>query len=70
MRCLMCGDLIRRDSFTELFQKEDVLCRSCRGKWKRIARTFRFEEHDTFALYAYEGGFSECLHTAHRSAEH
>ena len=36
MRCLMCGELIRRDSFTELFQKEDVLCPDCREKWKRI----------------------------------
>lgn len=61
MRCLMCGELIRRDSFTELFQKEDVLCPNCREKWKRISRSFRFEGHDAFALYAYDSGFSECL---------
>ena len=61
MRCLMCGKMIRRDSFSELFQKEDVLCSGCRGTWNRIERRFRFEGHDAYALYAYEGGFSQCL---------
>lgn len=61
MRCLMCHKPIRRDSFATLFQKEDVLCTDCRSAWKRIEKRFRFEGHDAFALYAYAGGFSECL---------
>ena len=61
MRCLMCHKPMYRDSFSALFQKEDVLCPECRETWKRIGRRFRFEGHDAYALYAYEGGFSECL---------
>ena len=61
MRCLMCHKPLRRDSFSTLFQKEDVLCADCRGTWKRIETRFRFSGRNGFALYAYEGGFSECL---------
>ena len=61
MRCLMCHKPMYRDSFSVLFQKEDVLCPECRDTWKRISRRFRFDGHDAYALYAYEGGFSECL---------
>ena len=61
MRCLMCHKPIRHDSFDTLFQKQDVLCADCRESWKRIEQRYRFEGHDAFVLYAYEGGFSECL---------
>lgn len=61
MRCLMCMKPIRRDSFSDLFRREDVLCEKCRDTWKRIGRRFKFEGYSAYALYAYEGGFSECL---------
>jgi len=61
MRCLMCGERIGTDTFSDLFQPEDVLCVSCRGQWKRISRRFRFCGKEAYALYEYNEAFSACL---------
>ena len=61
MRCLMCGKLMTKETFADLFRKEDVLCTDCRDGWKRIGRRFRFQGRNAFALYEYNAAFSSCL---------
>lgn len=61
MRCLMCGEIIGTDTFADLFRKEDLLCSSCRGEWKRINQRFRFCGKKAYVLYEYNDAFSACL---------
>ncbi len=61
MQCLLCHKEMGSDDLYDLFVSNDLICHSCRMKWKRIDLHFELDGIEAFAPYLYEENFSHDL---------